>query len=108
MSTRIYLSSNIINDFLQFIIFPVSRESVILTKWTKLKKKVGLRGKKLLELTKLVGVFRDIEDVKGELQKLEVTLLVSENYFQFFFILFMFLTTKVQIKVVCSETFMRL
>ena len=43
-----------------------------MTKWTKLKKKVELRHKKLLELTKLVGVFRDIEDVKGELQELEV------------------------------------
>lgn len=52
--------------------YDVYREVVITTKWTKLKKRVAVRRKKLLELTKLVGVFRDIEDVQGALQDLEV------------------------------------
>lgn len=54
--------------------YDVYREVVITTKWTKLKKRVAVRRKKLLELTKLVGVFRDIEDVQGALNDLEVLL----------------------------------
>ena len=55
-----------------FDVYAVYREVIITTKWTKLKKRVAVRRKKLLELTKLVGVFRDIEDVQGALQDLEV------------------------------------
>jgi hypothetical protein len=50
---------------------------IIVTKWTKLKKRVEIRHKKLLELGKLVGVFRDIEDVQGALQDLEVKCVVQ-------------------------------
>lgn len=54
------------------LMLAVYREVIIITKWTKLKKRVAVRHKKLLELAKLVGVFRDIEDVGGALQNLEV------------------------------------
>ena len=45
---------------------------MIMTKWSKLKKRVAVRHRKLLELAKLVGIFRDIEEVGGALRYLEV------------------------------------
>ncbi len=53
---------------------------IIITKWTKLKKRVAVRHKKLLELAKLVGVFRVIEDIEGALQDLEVLFSVQLGY----------------------------
>lgn len=52
--------------------FSYCREAIIKTKWLKLKKRVAVRYEKLLELSKLVGSFRDIEDVEGTLRDLQV------------------------------------